>query len=151
VSAKFTLQSVIKLVVYNSVCVRARVVCVRVWCCVCVRGVCSVCVAYVWCVCVRVCGVCMCVRAWCLCVCVCDVCVCVVWCVCGVCVCVCVVCVCVFLTRNAKGKTHKEKSRIRMSILAHFTSETVRQLSGMFSHSKSQKIRVGYGTLFWIN
>jgi len=131
-------------------------VCARAWCaCVCgVACACAVCVVCVW----RMCGVCACACVVCVCacvrgvcVCVCDVCVCVVWCVCGVCVCVCVVCVCVFLTRNAKGKTHKEKSRIRMSILAHFTSETVRQLSGMFSHSKSQKIRVGYGTLFWIN
>jgi len=41
------------------------------------------------------------------------------------------VCV-VFLMRNAKEKTHKEKRHISLSILAHFSSETVRQLSGIF-------------------
>ena len=56
-------------------------VCVCVWGCVCVRGVCGMCV---W---GCVCGVCLCVCGVCVAggLCLCRVCVCVV---CGVCVCV---------------------------------------------------------------
>jgi hypothetical protein len=82
--------TVIRILIYVTVCV-FRCVCVRV--CVLCLCVCVLCVR-VRVVCVCACVVCVCV--FCVCACVCCVCACVV-CVCVFCVCVCVITICCYL------------------------------------------------------